>query len=50
MIGLPGELQFPSADNLPAGHHGSIKELADKYPNIFAFGEVLAAMRPQEDN
>ena len=25
------------------------RELATKYPRIFAFGQVLAAMRPQED-
>ena len=25
------------------------KELAAKYPKIFAFGEVLNSMRPQED-
>lgn len=26
------------------------KELATNYPKIYAFGEVLASMRPQEDN
>ena len=26
------------------------KELAAKYPKIFAFGEVLAAMRPQQQH
>ena len=26
------------------------EELAAKYPRIFAFGQVLDAMRPQEDN
>ena len=32
------------------GQSDMLRELASKYPRIFSFGQVLAAMRTQEDN